>query len=194
MTIAIADLWRLSGRLRYPPVGNHWFLGRLQVWRSRFIALVRAAINGVRPLLPLEFLAAPFERSRVATSILLQLTERRRGVSPKLSSASISAPQSSKASATSTLPRRAAMCSAVQCFTPSLASTFARLEREREPHFHLPKLCTHLPNNRAGAAADPAPHGHKMPTIVCGMCLCRPWPDIGRSHAQLSVQQGWEAF
>ena len=98
---------------------------RLEDCRIRFIALLRAASNGVRPLLPFESRSAPLESSREATPVLPQLTERRSGVSPRLSRASMSAPHSSKASATSTLPRRAAMWSAVQCFTPSRASTFA---------------------------------------------------------------------
>jgi hypothetical protein len=47
---------------------------------SRFIASVPAASNGVKPLLPIDCTSAPRESSSVATSALLQLTERRRGV------------------------------------------------------------------------------------------------------------------
>src|SRR5712691_902043 len=98
---------------------------RLRIVRAIFTVLVRAASNGVMPLLPFECTSAPLEMSSLVTSAWSQLTERRRGVSPRLSRASMFAPQSNNASATSTLPRRAAMCSAVQCFTPSWASTFA---------------------------------------------------------------------
>src|ERR1700676_2141001 len=72
------------------------------VLASRLIAVVRAADDGVRPLLPLECMSEPLARSSAATSVLLQLTARRRGVSPRLSRTSIPAPQSNKASATST--------------------------------------------------------------------------------------------
>src|ERR1700683_4734758 len=120
----------LRKQQEYPPDGADrsepgGFYFQLRIVRAVFMVLLRAASHGVIPLLPLECTSAPLETSSLATETRSQLTERRRGVSPRLSRASRFAPQSNNAWATSTLPRRAAMCSAVQCFTPSWASTFA---------------------------------------------------------------------
>src|SRR5436190_5915222 len=118
-----ADLRSLRLRLTQRAPKKH--AGYSEACKRRLIAVVRAANNGVRRLLPFECLSAPRARSSAATSDLLQLTARRRGVSPTLSRTSTAAPQSNNASAISLLPRRAAMCSAVQCLAPSQASTVA---------------------------------------------------------------------
>ena len=67
----------------------------------------------------------PLARSNSATPGFLHRTARPNGITPLLSRASIAAPASSSASATSTNPRRAAICNGVARVTPPHAFTSA---------------------------------------------------------------------
>jgi hypothetical protein len=104
------------------------------------------------PLLPAQRTSAPLARSSEATRVLSQLTARRSGVSPTLSHASMLAPQSSKACATSSLSRRAAMCRGVQFLTPAWASTAPPARTKAKPPFLPPQLRIRSQHSRAACA------------------------------------------